>query len=331
MADASLRQITILMLLPRSPRSLSTGEVYRQIKDKGFEITAKTVERDMILLERLFALECNTDSKPFRWSIPKGKLIDTPGLSMEMALSLHILERHSQSYLPKSLLGYLAPYFNRANDILNLTAINKLSQWRDKIHVVHDWLSFCAPVLDEGIANTIYEAVIKEKQITAKYQPRGKEVKSYLLNPLGLVFRGQLTYVLCTAGSHETILHFLLNRFTEAALTEANISPESRKMDLAAYIDQGALGNFRSPNKICLKIRIKRIKGQHLRETPLSDDQIIVDDIDDSFLLTATVADSHHLVWWLMSMGDKVEVLAPESIKEAIVAQVKNMVGIYRL
>jgi predicted DNA-binding transcriptional regulator YafY len=332
MADASLRQIAILKMLPRSPESRSIREVHQRLKEvEGFNVTVKTVERDLISLEKLFALYCNDETKPFRWSIPKDRVIDLPGLSVEMALTLYILDRHSRSYLPKQLLDYLAPYFNQANHILDAAADNTLLHWRDKIHVVHDWLSFRAPCQDDLIAHTIYEGVIKEKQLAVTYQPRGKDSREYMLNPLGLVFRGQLIYVLCTAGKHETILHFLLNRFSLARLTEMDISPESRKVDLAAYIDQGAFGSFRSPAKIQLKVRIGRSKGQHLRETPLSDDQIIVDDRDDSFLLTATVADSHHLIWWLLSLGDKVEVLAPESIKETIISQIRNMVGIYKL
>jgi len=68
MADAAIRQLVILSMLPRSPRMLSTPEVYERVKNAGFSVTAKTVERDLLSLERHFALLCDQESKPYRWS-----------------------------------------------------------------------------------------------------------------------------------------------------------------------------------------------------------------------------------------------------------------------
>ena len=62
----------------------------------------------------------------------------------------------------------------------------------------------------------------------------------------------------------------------------------------------------------------------------LSADQLIIDDRDDSFLLTATMVDSSHLLWWVLSLGDKIEVIEPLSLREKVIEQVANLGTIYK-
>jgi len=64
-------------------------------------------------------------------------------------------------------------------------------------------------------------------------------------------------------------------------------------------------------------------------DSTLSKDQQIIDDQDDSFLLKATVADSHHLLWWIISLGDRIEVLEPSSLRDIVITQIKDMANKY--
>ena len=206
---------------------------------------------------------------------------------------------------------------------------NSLSKWQDKIHVVHDTLSFQPPVYDDHIQSQLYLAVIQSKQIKATYHARGKEEREYQLNPLSLVFRGQLTYILCTSSGHDTVLQFLVNRFRSVEITDQSLHENSLRIDIQAYLDQGAFGMLKSNDKVELVARIQKLKGWHLHETPLSKDQQIIDDQDDSFLLKATVADSHHLLWWIMSLGDRIEILEPSSLRDIVITQIKDMAKKY--
>jgi len=248
-----------------------------------------------------------------------------------MALTLHLVSQHAHSYLPENVASYLEPYFFRARKVLDGLSDNELSTWKNKVHVVHDWLTFQPPEHDEAITSSIYKAVMSEKQILAKYQPRGKEPKDYVLNPISLVFRGQITYLLCTVGDHENVLIFQLSRFSNVDVSENSITEASRKVDIKAFLDQGAFGQFNTDKKIKFVARINKTKGTHLRETPLSVDQVIIHDRDDSFLLTATMADSSHLLWWVLSLGDKIEVIEPLSLREKVIEQIASMVYVYGL
>lgn len=310
---------------------LSTGDIHKKVLDAGFEVSAKTTERDLNALSRFFPILADESSKPYLWYFDKFEVVDIPRLTPQMALTLSVMNRHAQNLLPRSVLKYLEPYFKQAEKELTSLNDNILSRWQDKVHVVHDALSFQPPICDDEISSKLYLAVIQGKQIKATYHARGKDEREYHLNPLGLVFRGQLTYILCTSSHYDTVLHFLVNRFTSVLITEQDNPIKSQNVDIKAHLDQGAFGMLKNDEKIKFVAKINRVKGWHLYETPLSEDQVITEDQQDSFLLEASVADSQHLLWWVMSLGDKIEVLEPSSLREEIKIQIKKLAQQYKL
>jgi predicted DNA-binding transcriptional regulator YafY len=67
----------------------------------------------------------------------------------------------------------------------------------------------------------------------------------------------------------------------------------------------------------------------HLTETPLSDDQHITTD-GDKHLLSATVADSWQLDWWVKSMGAQIEILQPASLRTSIINDLQQALDNYQ-
>ena len=73
---------------------------------------------------------------------------------------------------------------------------------------------------------------------------------------------------------------------------------------------------------------VDEVLASRLEETPLSEDMLIKHK-DEEYLLTATVADSWQLRWWLLSWGSAVEVLGPKQLREETVDEVRDMYDIY--
>ena len=65
---------------------------------------------------------------------------------------------------------------------------------------------------------------------------------------------------------------------------------------------------------INLKARFTKQAAEHLYETPLVPNQTLKKDSDDHLLLSAKVAYTHQLRWWLLGFGDQVEVISPKSL-----------------
>ena len=104
--------------------------------------------------------------------------------------------------------------------------------------------------------------------------------------------------------------------------------------ELDAYIHSGA---FAYPNagadRVTLELRMSAAAASHLHETPLSDDQVIVEDLDDAdwVRVTATQQETEQLYWWLLGFGANVEVLAPEQLRARVIATAREFVERYSL
>ena len=82
------------------------------------------------------------------------------------------------------------------------------------------------------------------------------------------------------------------------------------------------------------QIRLEAIfhngKGEHLYETPISADQVLVDLGNGRLKLKATVADTQQLIWWLLGLGDGVEVVKPSALKKRMGDEIAKMSQLYR-
>ena len=70
--------------------------------------------------------------------------------------------------------------------------------------------------------------------------------------------------------------------------------------------------------------------GQLLTETPLADDQLVEDAADGSQQISATVLDTAQLRRWLLSLGARVEVLAPPALRAAMAEELARSFRRYR-
>ena len=65
MATPTLRQIAMLELIPRSPRKTYIKELKEKLADRGFEIDERSIQRDLVALERTLPLVCDARDKPY--------------------------------------------------------------------------------------------------------------------------------------------------------------------------------------------------------------------------------------------------------------------------
>ena len=153
----------------------------------------------------------------------------------------------------------------------------------------------------------------------------GTEPKWHTINPLGLVQRDQITYLIATFPTDRknppSIPSFALHRVIDAkkAYLPAK-APEN--FSLQAHLASGAMG-FSEKGKIKLKAWFTKRLGDSLAQTKLSEDQTIRA-TEDGVELTATVVDNWTLRWWILSKTGDIVVLEPESLREDIAKQLSD-------
>lgn len=328
--DTQLRQWAMLKRIPQHPRQITAREITENLESEGFEVSKRTVERDLLSLSEIFPLLSNERSRPYGWSWNKdAESFSLPSMSPLQALTLELAHDHLATLLPASLVATLAPYFKCAEGVLSSgDGVQKMASWRKKVAIVPPTQPLIPPDYSAEIIEAVHSALLTEQQLEISYISRDQgDAKTYPAHPLGLVQRGDVTYLVATLYDYTDVRMFALHRIKSAQVLDQPVkSPEN--FELAEYIRQGAFG-FEENGEIKLVLCFTAPAAEHLRETQLSLDQQIEPDKPEWVRLQATVTDTAQLRWWLRAFGDQVEVLEPASLREEFVNMTHSLHGIY--
>jgi len=187
--DTQLRQWAMLKRIPQHPRQITAREIYEHLESEGFEVTKRTVERDLLSLSEIFPLQSNERSRPYGWSWNKdAAAFALPSMSPLQALTLELAHDHLATLLPASLLDTLGPYFKCAHGVLSSgEGVKKLANWRKKVAIVPSSQPLIPPHYPEEIIEAVHSALLSEQQLEISYASREQgETKNYRVHPLGM-------------------------------------------------------------------------------------------------------------------------------------------------
>lgn len=300
-----MRWLDMLRLIPRDPQRIDTLALQMKLAEIGYEISLRSLQRDLAEASRRFPLMSDEENKPFGWYFPRNYLWELPGMDPSVALAFSILNQHASHLLPTSVLSQLSPWFEQAEVVLDAKS-SGLRQWRDHLRVVPDWMPRLSPKLQSGVFESVQEALLHGRKLEGHYQGRrDPEPKILTINPLGLVSRQKIYYLVCTLWHYENPVQLALHRFSNASVLDDE-AVKIANFDLDDYVESGAFGVLLGP-PIKIKLRFQRRAGMHLLEAPISDDQEVEEEGGEHFVLTATVPDNSMLRWWIASFEDRVE------------------------
>lgn len=306
------RQLDMLRLVPRSPARLDTVSLCARLKARGYEVTLRTIQRDLNQLAKAFPLASDA-SKPQGWWWKEGAaIIDIPGLSPQAALTFRMVEEHLRPLLPESTFNVLQPWFEAANGVLHESGI-PLEKWPDKVRVLPKGMPLLPPNIAPLVQSRVYEALLDERWLSIGYRAHGENVaRVHEVNPLAVVQRGALIYLVGTVGRHTNPVLMLLHRMTLAeVLDRAAVRIEGFNLD--QFIAEGEL-NYRLGPPIKLVAEFSPDAAITLLETPLSQDQTAEILGDQWVRINASIPDTRELKAWLLSFGPDVRVVHPENL-----------------
>jgi len=330
--DTLLRQWQMLRVIPRYPRKMEAREIMERLRAEGYEVTKRTVERDLIMLSERFPLQVDDRERPYGWSWQKdAAAMDVPGMSPTEALTFMLARENLRSYFPVQMLGQLEPYFKQADLVLGGTEKqHAIAHWTEKVASVQPAQPLIPPDCNLNVVTAIHEALLYEHQLQVSYHSRSAGgLRNYRLHPLGIVLRGAITYLVATIDPYDDPRAFALHRFAKAEKLE---TPRQipNGFSLQEYIAQGTFG-FEQYGEIPVVLRFDAAAAEHLKESPLSTDQQMSDEEDGKVTVHATVIDNQQLRWWIMAFGDMVEVLEPSDLRQAFADAAKGMASLYRI
>lgn len=323
-----LRHWTLLQRIPRYPRHVTTVALMEHLQQHGFAVTLRTVQRDLLDLSSSFSLTCD-EGRPARWYwTPDAPQLSLPGMDPLVALAFRLSDLFLQKLLPPTVRASLAPYRDSAERVLEAVPDNPLSRWPARVRVLPRGQPLEAPPIATAVLEAVYEAVLKGRCLQAHYTPRSTgQARVYRLHPLGLVVRDQVIYLVGRPEPHEEARQFALHRFEQAEVLHEPLRPPAG-FNLDAYIAERQF-DLPSGAAIALCLRCGRLLAEHLREMPLSADQTLTEEDGGRCTVTATVADTQQLRWWLQGFADQVEVRAPATLRAEFAATAQRLLTLY--
>ena len=333
--DTISRLWLVLRNIPRYPQKITVQSLCLKLSSLGLEVTERTLQRDLLSLSGLFPLVSDDREKPYGWSWQQdAKSFDLPGLTVNEAMTWVLAEQHLIKMLPTSAVEHMSPYFKSARDRLDSEPQPRLGRnWLNKVRTVQPTQPLIPPVIDADVQRAVSEALLQEHQVEIRYRRKAeRETKLYRVHPLALIQRGSILYLYSRLFDHPNARILALHRIEQVKILRDQPAVAPEGFDLDNQLAKGSLG-FGQGKQIQVKLRFYEGKGEHLNETPMSPDQQIVEHSGPKGVLTVTaiVAETPQLKWWLLGFGDGVEVLAPESLRHELSEMATRMVARYKL
>lgn len=323
-AATTARQWQVLSQLQRN-RWVGTTHIYEQLMMAGFDISLRTVQRDLNALAKRFPIEKNNaNPQGWRWR-DDAPLQSLPHMNLSQAVAFNMVEANLTQLLPPVILDELFPWFDLARRQLKNSKVTH--SWIDRVRIEPATQPLIAPHIDLVSKDNIYHALFYQLQIKASYTRSNKsQASEYLLNPIAIIQRGVIIYLLATRTDDPkaTIRTFALHRFASVEILEsAAQTPDNFQLD--TYLDAGGMG-FSHPlfgelpnhgKNTAIELQFTKQAGNSLTESKLSDDQTVTLN-DDMLTIQATVNLTSQLVWWLRGFGNGLLTAKPELLHQAV-------------
>jgi len=285
--------------------NVSVRQIYRDINDLqlklGFPIWEEGSTRGID--EEYFL-------PPIRFSLPE---------AINVFLAARLMLNYAHRYDP-----------NIASTFIKLNSIVPPSL-RDQIQKTMDWMQ--KQPQDEKylrILATLAEAWVSQHQVKISYQALAEKksveriIEPYFIEPAA---PGHSSYVIGYCHRTNSLRTFKIERIEsiEPTLEHYVIPPD---FDANAYLGS-SWGIVVEGEVETIKLRFIPEIARIMEETMWHPSQVLERQKDGSVIMTLRVASTVELYGWILSWGEKVEVLEPEELRERVARTGQAIVDIY--
>lgn len=311
-ADSLLFHLDLLKQIPKS-RKISAAEIHKNLVEMGYSKDIRTVQRILKELCGHFDIECDDRDKPYgyRWK-EKSQGLALPILTTQQSLVLMLAEQQLKHLLPSNIMASMKPFFEQANRMVEQSKDKPEYQWLGKVCSVPTSLPLIPAKVDDKIFAAVSTALFKNHFLNIEYKNQSGKLKKYQVMPLAISHQGASTYLVVRFDGFNDNRLLALHRIKKAEVSTFDFE-RPKDFNLKRYEEEGYLG-FGNGQKIRLRFSICHRAGFHLTETPLSKDQVILEESDEHYRFQATLADTNMLEWWLRHFGDDIWDIEKENI-----------------
>lgn len=329
--DTSKRYLDMLGKIPRAPQMITVADIKKSLA-RDYDITTRTIQRDLLKLATEFKLECKSEGRSNYWSFQKtSPNWMFPRMDAHTAISFELAKPLLQPLLPPDSIKTIKQWFDLSAETLK-DRDQPLARWSDKIHIRPHGLIRARPTTRDGISETVYWATLNETPLTMCYHKRDSEHNEhYQISPLGIVVSDQITYLVASKHPSRALRYFALHRIISIFPDKTIQFTSPSGFNLHHYADEEFGVRVGETQVLDLTLRMTNSFHKLVEESPISPRQWSVKDGEHYYKLTApSMLNTYELRAWIRSMGKNAEVLEPGFLRQELANEFNLMAEKYR-
>jgi len=300
-----------------------------------YDVDKSRIYNDLKILEEYYNLE----KKDSCYRIQGQRKMPSPRISKEEARNLKLVieasplakqPRFAESLnnllrkLHPSLAKYIEETLGRDEDTIKEDESDYLHGNNVSIQIKSDM----SHVESEVFFDTLEESVLTRSVVRASYIPGGKsESIEHLLHPYAIFFRNDDWYLEAHSNlSENASLTFKIIRFQKVELTEERFEPPS---DFSLSEDLASRWELFSGDPISVTLKIAAHKVYLITEKERHRSQEIIERCADGSVIVRYIVPKEEFTFWVLSLGDAVEVLDPPEYRLEFREIVRQMHDVY--
>jgi len=325
--DTAIRYITMLSEIPVEPHDISCCELHARLGNKGYDVNVRTVQRDLERLSTNFGLANKQGhGRELRWYFTKGTPSQWPAMSTDTALTLLLAEQNLKPLIPPAALDSLASLVSQARETLKvLDRSRSWKMWADSVRVVPKGFALEPQETAPEVMTNVFHAMSRNRQLRIT----NRSGKESVVNPLGLVMRGPVLYLVATYFTYSDIRITALHRIANATLEMTDrIVPAGFNLD--DVLEKGLMSWQLDPGKPKqFEIEVNEDIARYLEENRINPGQQITPLEEGNALVRFTAEDTLELRQWLLGFGPEVLVHKPAAVRKWIAGVASELVALY--
>ena len=324
--NAFIRYRVIDSLL-RTKGFVKTSDIVEKLWDQhDLDVSPRTINKDIQALETDFLAPIEYDNSQKAYYYPENVAEIFP------TLDLQIEEINALTFYAKTLQQYrdfdiFKDFTNAIDKIVDAVKIkSRQNEVTDRIKIQPENFP---KFQGSDLIPEIISGFDSNKKFEFIYQKHNsKDSKQHIVTPILLKEYDHLWYLLAKREGKDYVTTFALDRITEFKITE-NKCEDVSTFNIDEYYNHAFGIAVPEGNVEDVLLEFVDWRGRYLISAPIHKSQEFVEEKDGKIILRIKVIPFHELHSKILSYGDNVRVLAPESLKLKIKELLQNTIEKY--
>ncbi len=320
------RQFQILRILAEHPQGLDVGSIHNRLKSYGYDVTDRTVRRDIDSLSHDFPISENNQVRPKVFILLSTDLKNI-NLSFDELQAIKFIEELAKSYRHLDVGANAEKILNKLLESLPEGQKYWLQNASSLLKVnISDFIN--EPNSNPEIRNIIREAILTKKCLKIEYYSfHNDTILTRTIEPYLIEINEGCYHLIAYCHVKNAMRDFRVSRILSAEITSKEFNV---KKDLLEKFRNNRFQSMSGQETRLLKLRFSGTSARLVKEfySKLADK--LEDGKDGSILFERNVAITPEIKRWILGFGSEVEVLEPAELREDIRKMAFKMLSVYK-